>query len=261
LKLVDCNACIGYSAVNHEITNHENFIVKEKIKAVKNAEELIDYMDYCGIAKTVVWHQAMYDVEPEYGNKKISMQVNKFPERLINTWTILPDITDDYFKSEAFLMRLRQNNVRALRAFPQRNRYFLEKVVMDEQLKMIEELKIPLYLSPTDGYEYIYNLMSEYPGLTVILCNIGLWSPTRYLYPLLKTYKNVYFETGDFQVNGGFEDLCRKIGSEKALFGTNFPVNNMGGSIAALLGANIRITEKENIAFKNVERILGEVRI
>ena len=261
MKFIDCNAAIGLSVVNHEITNHENFVVKEKIAAVKNADELTIYMDYCGIEKAVVWHQTMFDVDPEYGNKEILKQGNRYDDRLIKTWTILPSITDESFEINSFIEKLKENNIKALRAFPLRNRYFLNKIVMDSQLRMMEKLHIPLYLSPTDGYEYIYSLMSEYPDLTVIICNIGLWSPTRYLYPLLKTYKNVYFETGDFQVNAGFEDLCKKIGCEKALFGTNFPVNNMGGSIATLLGANIKDYQKENIAYKNMERILGEVKL
>ena len=259
MKFIDCNAAIGASVVNHEITNHENFIVKEKIVVAKNADELIETMDYCGISQAVVSHQTMFDVDPIYGNNQILREANQYNDRLIKTWTILPSITDEEFENEFFLEKLHENGIKALRAYPLRNRYFLNKIVMDSQLKMIDKLKIPLYLSPTDGYDYIYNLMSEYPTLTVIICNIGLWSPTRYLYPLLKAYKNVYFETGDFQVNAGFEDLCKKLGSEKALFGTNFPVNNMGGPIATLLAADIKDYEKENIAYKNIQRILGEV--
>lgn len=261
MKFIDCNACIGMSVVNHEITNHENFVVKEKIKAAQNAHELLEYMNYCGIEQALVWHQTMYDVDPEYGNEKVSILPQQYADRLFKTWTILPSITDEAFEIGGFLDKMKTGDIKALRAFPLRNRYFLNKIVMNEQLKTISDFHIPLYLSPTDGYDYIYTLMSEYPELTVILCNIGLWSPTRYLYPLLKAYKNVYFETGDFQTNGGFKDLCLKIGSEKALFGTNFPVNNMGGPIASLLGANIKDIEKENISYRNIERVLGEVRI
>ena len=45
------------------------------------------------------------------------------------------------------------------------------------------------------------------------------------------------------------------------LFGTNYPMDNMGGPIATLLGANIPFKDKENIASKNIERLFSNLRL
>ena len=59
----------------------------------------------------------------------------------------------------------------------------------------------------------------------------------------------------------GYEEVCSKFGSERVLFGTNFPTNSMAGSIYSLLTANITEEERENIAHRNLERLLDEVKL
>ena len=61
MKLIDCSASIGLSAVNRLIVNHENYPVIEKVKQPKNAAELLEEMDFCGVDEAVVYHQAMID--------------------------------------------------------------------------------------------------------------------------------------------------------------------------------------------------------
>ena len=122
-------------------------------------------------------------------------------------------------------------------------------------------MRIPLFLTPMSGYEYIYEVLKEFPKLTVVLANIGWWPSARLIYPLLDRYPNVYFETGDFSMLQGYEEVCSKFGSERVLFGTNFPTNSMAGSIYSLLTANITEEERENIAHRNLERLLDEVKL
>lgn len=257
----DCNGSVGISVVNHENVNHENFIVLEKISFARTANDYIEYMDACGIDKAVVWHQAMYDMDPAYGNQKLDKEVAGHEDRLVKSWAILPEITDDDFKLDDLLGRMKDNNVKLLRAYPEQNRYFMNRLTMGRMLDAFVEHKIPLFLSPMFGYEYLYKLMEEYPDLRVVICNIGLWGPSRFLYPLVKGYKNVYFETGDYQMIEGIRDACEKLGSEKLLFGTNFPVNNMGGAKYALMTAEISEAERGNIAHLNLERLISEVRL
>lgn len=261
MKLFDANACFGREIVNHEVVNHERFVVLEKVSVADDAAALLEYMDYAGIEKALVWHKSMVEMDPTTGNGLILEEIAGHEERLVPSWTLLPSITDKEYEPEVFFAAMKRHGVKALRAFPEKNRYFLCGVTMKQQLDIISEMKIPLYLEPQTGFEYIYEVLKEFPKLTVILCNIGCWPSARYVYPLLKTYENFYFETGDFGMLRGFEEVCSVYGSERMLFGTAFPTNNMGGSIHALMQANIADTERENIAHKNLERLLGEVRL
>ena len=148
-----------------------------------------------------------------------------------------------------------------LRAYPERNRFQLNGVVMGELLGEMAAARIPLYLSPSEGWQGIYDVLKEFPSLTVILHNYGLWSHARLTFPLFRAYRNFYMETGDMQTAGEIKEICGKFGSERLLFGSEFPSNGIGGPLAALLGAGIDRGHLENIAYKNAERLLAEVTL
>ena len=261
MKLFDSNACFGMDMVNHECVNHENFIVMEKVDIAKTADELISEMDRVGIEKAVVWHRAQYDHDATVGNKKLIESIKGHESRLIPSWTVLPDITDREYAPNIFFDNMKKNGVRALRAYPEQDRYFLCDVTMGEQLALISEMKIPLYLSPMFGFEMIYKVLSEFPELTVIMSNIGWWPSARLVWPLIQRYPNFYFETGDFSQLRGIEEVCEKFGSERMLYGSNFPTNAMSGSIYTLMQAKISDEDRENIAHRNMERLLSEVKL
>lgn len=261
MRLFDCNACFGNEMINHECVNHENFIVLEKVELAKTAKELLEYMEAMEIAKSLVWHKAQYELDATAGNQKLLSEIKGFEERLKPSWTILPDITDEQYSPERLFPEMKKHGVKALRAFPVQDRYLLNGVTMGEQLSYISQQRIPLLLSPQSGFEFIYEVLKEFPDLTVILVNIGWWPSARLIYPLLSRYQNVYFETGDFSMMHGYEEVCNKFGSERLLFGTNFPTNTMAGSIYALMKARITQEQREHIAHENLERILSEVRL
>ena len=117
VKIIDCNACIGLGTVNRMIVNHENLLVYEHIRQAQNAEELLKDMDFCGVEQSFVYHQAMFDTDPIYGNQLILNEAAKVAERLCATWTILPPITESFFESEHLISEMKRLNVRALRAY------------------------------------------------------------------------------------------------------------------------------------------------
>ena len=261
MKLFDSNACFGMDMVNHECVNHENFIVMEKVDIAKTAEDLVAEMDYAGIEKAVVWHRTQYDHDATVGNNKLIDGIRGHEDRLIPSWVILPDITDEEYAPNVFFDAMKANGVKTLRAYPEQDRFILCDVTMGEQLNLLSELKIPLYLSPMFGFEMIYKVLEEFPDLTVIMSNIGWWPSARLVWPLLHRYPNFYFETGDFSQLRGIEEVCQKFGSERILYGSNFPTNAMAGSIYTLLKAKISEGERENIAHRNMERLLSEVKL
>ena len=165
---------------------------------------------------------------------------------------------------------VRQQNMRKMNsarraasssAFPVQNRYFLDEVTCGDLLSYLSETGLPLYLTPYAGWEHIFAVLKEFPKLTVIVYNYGLWGSDRYFLPLVRRYERVYIDTSDYQVIDGLRNFVRRVGSERLLFGTNYPMDNMGGPIATLLSAHISDGERENIAHRNIERLLAEVRL
>ena len=261
MKIIDCSSSIGYDVVNSMIINHENYPVYEKVKQAANADELIAELDFCGIDEAIVYHRSMFDVSPTYGNKMILKEIEKFPGRLKGTWTILPPLTEAEFLPEKLFPAMKENNIIGLRAFPEWNRFFLDRVTCGELIDVIVEKNVPLYLSPMHGWEHIFNVLKEFPKLTVIITNYGLWGSDRYFYPLVREYGNVYIDTSDYQVLGGYEAFINKFGSDRLVFGSDFPMDNIGGTITTLFGSWINESDKENIAFRNIERLLEKVRL
>ena len=180
MKFIDCSACIGLDSINREIVNHENYYVHEKVRQAEHSADLLSEMDFCGVEEAFVYHQGMYENDPTYGNKRIIEEVSECPERLHATWTILPPITESQYAPEILIPEMQKHGVKALRAYPIRNRYFLDKITMGELLDVLVEKKIPLFLSPQDGWQYIFDCLKEFPDLTVILTNYGLWGSDRF---------------------------------------------------------------------------------
>lgn len=260
MKFFDCSACIGMGGINREIVNHENYIVMEKVKEPKNAQELLAEMDFNGVDCAVVYHQAMKDASVYCGNERILREVNGNEKRLFASMSLLPSITDNDFTVEKVSYYIKNNNIFGVRLFPRLQRYMVDKITMGEIMEYLTDIKMPVYLSPETGWDLLFNTMKEFPNLTIIVTNYGLWGSDRYIYPLVKAYRNFYVDTSDFQEIRGIEYFVNKFGDEKMLFGTNFPMDNMGGPIATLLGANISISSKEKIASFNLERLMSEVK-
>lgn len=260
MKFIDCSAAIGYGGINRQIINHENYIVKEKVNEPKNAEELLAEMDFNGIDQAVVYHSSMIDVSPAYGNATIVKECSKASARLIPTLAFLPSVYNPEFTAEKIAEKMRACGAAALRAYPVENRFMLDAVTCGDVLEFMIENNIPLYLSPAYGWEYIFAVMKEFPALRIIITNYGLWGSDGFFYPLVNAYKNVYVDTSDFQEIRGIEAFVNKFGSERMLFGTNYPMDNMGGPLSTLIGAKISQNDKENIAHRNMERLISEVK-
>lgn len=260
LKFFDCSACIGLGGINREIINHENYVVMEKVKEPKNASELLAEMDYNGIDNAIVYHQSMKDASVYDGNGRILKEIRGNEKRLIASMSILPAITDSDFSIENLAKYIKANNIFGIRIFPRLQRFMTDRITMGDVFDYLTGIKMPVYISPEYGWDLVFDTMKEFPDLTVILTNYGLWGSDRYVYPLVKAYKNFYVDMSDFQEIRGVEYFVNKFGDQKMLFGTNFPMDNMGGPVATLVGANIPFASKKKIASENIEKMIAEVR-
>lgn len=261
MKWIDCSACIGLDSINRVIVNHENYYVHEKVKQAEHAKDLLAEMDFCGVDEAFVYHQGMIENDPSYGNDLILKEVAEAPDRLHATWTMLPPITESEYLPENLIPRMQKHGVKALRAYPEKNRFFLDRVTMGELLDVLVEKKIPVFLSPQDGWRGIFDVLKEFPELTVILTNYGLWGSDRFIFPLIRSYKNFYVDTSDYQVINGINEFVRRYGDERLLFGSNFPMDYYGGPITALMGSDLPMESVEKIASGNIERIMSEVQL
>ena len=236
--------------------------VKGTSTPISSAFELLRELDEHSIKKALVWHIAQHDVSPVIGNELLSKAVAE-SERLLGCWTILPPQTGEVI-NESFFLDMKKNRIFALRVFPRSHNFLLNYTVFGDFLNEISNRKIPLLLSLERGIQWqdIYNLLKDFPRLTCILCDIGIWGVDRYTWPLLESYPNLYLETSLLSLEaGGIEAVVKKFGAERLLFGSGFPERYFEASILQLLHSEISESDKEKIASQNLERLIEEVML
>ncbi len=232
-------------------------------KPAQSGRDLVIEMKKQNLSKAIVWHIFQYEGSPEKGNRMLAEQISGYSE-LYGCWTILPPQTDEIITQD-FFEKMKENKIVALNAFPEWHRFVLNRVSFGEFFENLVERRIPLFLTmgrTCITWESLYNLMRDFPSLTCILCDIGIWGVDRFTWPLLEKFPNFYLETSLLSLEeGGLEATVKKFGSEKLVFGTGFPVRYPKAAILELVHADIPDNDKEAIASKNLERILREEKL
>ena len=75
----------------------------------------------------------------------------------------------------------------------------------------------------------------------------------------MKKFPNLYLDisgTGLFRY-GLLASSVKTVGSERILFGTDYPICNPRMYVQAVLGEHVTDKEKENILYGNAKRLLG----
>lgn len=229
---------------------------------VETGEKLLKAMDVAGVEKAMVWHISQRDSSPFFGNELLLREI-KGKERLFGALTILPPQTGEIIQ-EDFFQKMKENNIFGLRAFPKLHSFSFNRVSMGTFLEEITERRIPLFLSISKGMEWdkIYDIMSDFPYLTCVACDIGVWSPLRDILPLMDKYPNFYIETSMLSLHeGNLEFVVKKEGSKNLLFGSGFPAKYIESNTLQLIHAEISDEDKQNIGSLNLERIISEVKL
>lgn len=227
--------------------------------AVESGELLLKKLDECGIDKCVAWHIDQYDYAPSEGNN-LAAKISGENEKIFGCWTILPPQTEETAAGNDFFASMKQNRIAALRAFPAHHRFLLDRIVFGNFLGEVEQRKIPLILSLEKGnsWQGVYSLMKDFPALTCILCDTGIWGAGRYIWPLLEKYENIYVETSLLALGyGQMEATAGKYGAHRIIFGSGFPERYPEAAICEVLHARISSSDREKIAFRNLEQIIS----
>ncbi|HET6428536.1 MAG TPA: amidohydrolase family protein [Phycisphaerae bacterium] len=226
-----------------------------------SAEELLAAMDRAGIAKALVWHAAQRDGDPLLGNDLLA-EALAGRDRLVGVWAILPTQCGELGDLDEWLGRAMAGNVRAFKAFCEQGRYLLRGEVIGDVVERLLAARLPLILpvATEPAWRDAYDLLAEFPELTVILTDLPSWGADRYFRPLLGRYPNVHVEISGYIVDGGLEALVADYGAARALFGSNYPVMPHGGMMLTLAHAEIDDADKQAIAAGNLQRLIAKVR-
>ena len=251
IRFFDCSASFG----RRRLINKGSFY---------SLEDLLRKMEYYGVGEAMVYHSEAAEYDPKEGNRMTMEQIATHPN-LKPVWIVMPHYTEEFPPPAELREQLRQNGVRAVRMVPGPSsaNYSLADWCSGPLLSMLEECKVPLMLAASQlnwNYQILYDVLAAHPKLRLIFTDIP-YHAGRGLYPLLEQFSELYIETIGFKVFGGIEDVCRRFGAGRFIFGSSAPLYSGGSAAGMIRYARISDREKRAIASGNLERLLGEVSL
>lgn len=224
-----------------------------------DAAEFESALDAAGVDKALLWHRAQRDCSAQEGNRLL-VEAFGGSDRAALSWCLLPPGTDGPNAPELF-EAMRAAGVTALRAFPEYHRYFPRRTVFGTLLDEVADRRIPVVLSVESDASWsgIYGLLEDYPALTCIVCDTGIWNGDRYLWPLLDRFERIYAETSCISLAaGGLETAVARFGAERFVFGSGYPVRYPEAALMDLQRAGLAPADQARISSGNLVRLLGE---
>lgn len=225
----------------------------------ETAEDLIKKMDLYGIDEAYAYSSYSVKTNPVDGNYMLADQIKGYEKRIKPCWVVIP--TWDIESPNKLEDELKKYDVRLVRMFPTEHQYSVEPWVCDDLYEMLQRNHIPVLFNGTDITPgQVHSIASAYPELPIILtqCDYG---SNRNLYKLFAKHPNVYLEVATYYIYDGLEDMAKKFGAERMIFGTRMPFQEGAASLGMTLLSDLSDEEKEKIFSGNIDRLINGVRV
>lgn len=219
---------------------------------------MIRIMDRIGIE--IAWISALISIGPDYelGNDMVLGAIKTFPDRFKGYVTLSPYFTDKM--GEELKKRASQGFI-GIKLHPGTHLYPIDGANYLYAYKYADENRWPILIH-TWGERDVRTLIEvakSYQNAIFIMGHSGGDLKSMLLaVELAKDVNNVYLDlTGSAMYNGIIEYYVDRIGSERILFGTDFPFIDPRPAIGWVRNSRISEEEKFNILKGNAKRILG----
>ena len=242
LDFYDCNAQVG----RYGSPIPESYFT---------GRELLDHLAPMNILRALVFHALSKELHPAEGNPAVLEEVKGLP--LTPCWVAMPHYTGEVAPPAEFVQQMREAGVKAVRLFPNLHAYSLSDWCAGELLEELERNRVPVFMEVAQAsYDAIACALKSHPDLRLTLLQTS-YRCDRYLFPLMERYQHLSIETGGYVVSGGIEEICRRFGASRLLFGTGAPFYEPGAAVSPITYADITDTDKQVIAARNLERLLS----
>jgi hypothetical protein len=231
--IFDANARAGKSGVHGELA--------------LEAPELIQEMDRFGIERALVSHFAAEEYDAHEGNCNLSRVASA---RLVPVWAALPD--------RASLDELARRKPSAVRLFFGASRHNFSPGLWcsGELLDYLQAHCILTLVALEDiGWSALATTLSNFRRLPILLLETG-YRADRYLFPLLKNFPNLSFDTATYLAHRQLETFVERFGPGQAVFGSRLPFYTPATALAVLATARISEEARRAIAGENLKRLV-----
>jgi hypothetical protein len=254
--LWDCNVFVGRRAGRRYAPAYD-----------VDAARLITEMDRLGVAGAMTYHVLAHELAPALGNERLVVEVAGEP-RLEPVWVVLPQHTGELPPGDRLVEEMTRHGVRMARMFPSAelsgHRFSLADWCAGTLLGALAEQRIPLILDFTlfrrgePPWETVWDVCRRHARLPVLLIGVQ-GRNNRTLYALLAELPNLLIETSGLNVHRGIEDVCRRFGPQRLVFGSGYPVQSMGGAVFQLQRAELDEDDRGLVASGTLRQLLDPI--
>ena len=229
-------------------------------REIETVSDLIAELDHSGIQKALVWHRDACERDFDVGNRRL-LDLDAYT-RLYPTITFVPTCCEEMLPAGEFVKHARASGVLAARAFPTRHCFLLDPVACGNLLELFAACYLPVIVPFPEvpgGWQGVYQIMRDFPRLTLILTETGCWGQDRYFRPLMRRYERFFITTNRLETAGQLQSIVNKVGYNHIVFGSGLPRNYAGGYVLMVYRAEIGEEAREAIAHRNLERLISEI--
>lgn len=195
-------------------------------------------------------------------NEFIAAEVAGSDGRMTGLGTLHPDSRD----MAGDIQHLRELGLRGVKLHPDIQEFKIDDYRCLKIYELCEREDLPILLHTGDSrFDYsnpnrLLPVMQIYSGLTVIGAHLGGWSVWDEAVEKLAGLPNLYVDTCScfaFMDRQKIKDIILTYGTDRVLFGTDYPMWPMEDEVEALL--SLRLSEEDNrkILAENAEKVFG----
>jgi uncharacterized protein len=209
----------------------------------------------------------------EYAHSETMKIMREYPKRIYGYAIFDPvfqkeslDSVNRHMKNQGFI---------GIKIYPTTHRHSLDGELYTPVWQYANDNQIPVLThtwdaTPMDSYphnpssvyaqpELVKHVKEKYPKVKIIMAHGGAhYNGHLQAIEILKNYDETYIDTsGDTISFGLIEWFVREIGAERILYGSDMNWLDPRAHIGRVLGANIKMQDKELILYKNAQRLFN----
>lgn len=222
---------------------------------------LIRLSDEAGVEKIVAQSVATTPAQVAHINEFILEAHRRYPDRIVPFAALHPDLRD----MQAGIDQIVRAGFYGVKVHPDFQEFRLDE---PRALRMFSMLagRLPVLVHTGDqrfdfsGPRRMAHALDEVPNLTVICAHLGGWSEFEDAVRLLAGRKNLYVDTSSaiYALHPGrCVEIIRAFGTDRVLFGTDFPMWTPAEETARFDALPLDEAEREKIYFRNAAELLG----
>jgi len=222
-------------------------------------EAMIDSLDRAGVRCVICsGHAAL--VDPGRGNAEMADVVRRFPGRFRAYMTLNPNYPDNLREELARFDEL--GGFVGLKFLSDYHRYPITGEAYTPAYEFAQERGLPILMHTWGGSAYdspqqVAQVAARYPTIPILMGHSGHGDWEGAMQTTLD-HPKVYLELcAAYAVHGVVETFCRRVGSERVLFGTDLPWFDPHYGIGCILQSRISDEDRHNILHRNAERLFA----